>query len=588
MNKFIKKIYVLPMMAALVATTGCMDNIEPTSVASKNQLQQDENAFSKQVNGLKAKMIATDTYGTTAGSYAEALADWGYPCYMLMRETLLDGTPTTGSTWNYQYRYEACTDLAGYAAYPYYYYYSFIRNANSILSTYSTEGATTSQLQQFATVYAYRAFCYMDLTMMYEFNKTGISELDKKAETNKVFGLTVPIVTENTTGEESKHNARAPFYTMYRFIYNDLSNAEDKIAGLQRSDKNDINIDVVNGLLARFWMMLGSRFEQSSEDLATQMQHESDEDGYKSLGITSAKECFAKAEAYADKVIAAGYQPLTKSQWHDTKTGFNTANDAWIWDFQFTSTEQEPSYWCTLIGIFAAEPTWGFSCYGGEYRCLSSRLFRKMADTDWRKTSWVAPSDAGAKTVPSKYKTQLKDETTETKEANTNWSRLPEYANLKFRPGGGDMDVLENGLLVAVPLMRVEEMYFIKAEAKAHTEGLSAGIKALEDFMNTYRSDDGSYTCDATTYDDFIKELIDQKYIEFWGEGVLYNDYKRLHLQVDRKFSDTNYPEVYQMVSKKGYTAPWLNFYVPAMEKSFNDAIVMNPDPTPYVKSDCK
>ena len=56
--------------------------------------------------------------------------------------------------------------------------------------------------------------------------------------------------------------------------------------------------------------------------------------------------------------------------------------------------------------------------------------------------------------------------------------------------------------------MRVEEMYFIEAEAIAASQG-GAGISALENFMKTYRY--SSYQCTASTMEDFRKELILQK-----------------------------------------------------------------------------
>ena len=226
--------------------------------------------------------------------------------------------------------------------------------------------------------------------------------------------------------------------------------------------------------------------------------------------------------------------------------------------------------------------------YSGEYRCISKALYDKIGKGDWRKNSWVAPEDAGSQTVPAKYQTKLANETSASLSANTNWSRLPAYANLKFRAAGGNMDVEDDGLLVTVPLMRVEEMYFIKMEAALHTDGLAAAKSQLENFLNTYRYEDGSYTCKATTNDGFIQEMIAQKYIEFWGEDVLFNDYKRLGLQVNRMQDDTNYLEAYQLKSKSDYTAPWMNFYIPEVERSFNKGVVMNPDPVSYIQQYCK
>lgn len=590
MNTFAKKIYMIPLAAATLALGSCVETVEPTDVASKEQVNSSSKSFSMLVSGLKSKMIETDSYGSTAGSWYEALGDWGYPCYMYWRDLMLDGMPTTGSSWNYQKSLEAATDLADYSCYPYYYYYSFINNTNRILSGVDEENASTEMKQSLAITHTYRALCYMQLSTMFEYYKTGYESLDSKAETNGVMGLTVPLVTESTTAEESKNNPRAPFYKMYRFINKDLTLAEKYIGEYSRSGKNDINEDVINGLAARFWLYIGTRFDRNPSDLAEQLQHESDDDGFTALGITTANDCYKKAAEYAQKVINTGYQPMSEEEWHNAQTGFNTEESSWVWDYKFTSTEQTPYYWCSLTGICASEPTWGIAAYGGEYRCISKTLYDKIGDGDWRKTTWVDPKDAGAKTVPSdKYETQLKDSTSSSISSNTNWSRLPAYANLKFRPASGNMESEEVGMLVAIPLMRVEEMHFIKMEAALHTDGLAAAKSQLESFLNSYRYNGGkTYTCQATTDNEFIKEMIAQKYIEFWGEDVLFADYKRLGLQVNRSQEGTNYLETYRLKSKAGYAAPWMNFYIPETERSFNKGVVMNPDPVSDIAEYCK
>lgn len=588
MNKIKKNIYVLPLMAASLLLGSCMDHIEPTDVASSDQVNASSESFAMLVNGLKVKMIDWETYGSDAGSYAEAVADWGYPNYMLIRDQMLDGMPTTGSSWNYQYSFEAATNLSAYSGYPYYYYFNFINNTNRILKTKNESDANAEMKQSLAIVRTYRALCYMQLTSMYEYFKTGIDELDQKAEANGVMGLTVPLVTETTTADESKNNPRAPFYKMYRFIHNDLAIAEENIGNYARSEKNDINKDVINGLMARFWLNVATRFDRYPDDLAEQLQHENDEDGLKALDITTANDCFKKAAEYADKVIAAGYTPVTEAQWDNVETGFCKANQAWVWDMRFSSTEMTPRYWLTLTGTYASEPVWAMPSSGGEYRCISKSLYDKIGEGDWRKNSWVAPEDAGSKKVPSRYHTKLVDETPASLSASTNWSRLPAYANLKFRAANGNMEVEEDGLQVDVPLMRVEEMYFIKMEVALHIEGLAAAKTQLESFLNTYRYTDGSFASKAINKDAFIREMIAQKYIEFWGEDVLFNDYKRLALQVNRMQDDTNYLECYQLRSKAGYVAPWMNFYIPEVERSFNKGIVMNPDPVSYIQNYCK
>ena len=589
-NKYIKgtkdftRLFLLPSFFFLLpaVTTSCIDEETPTQEASAEQVAGSTASFKMLINGLSSKMISQQNYyGESYRGTWYATQDWGYPCYMYVKETMLDGFPTTDASWNYQIYYEKASNLTGYSGCPFYYYYGLINNANRILATLSDD-ASDEMLQYYAMARVYRALAYSDLAMMFEFYKTGIADLDAKAE--KILGLTVPLVTEETTRESGKNNPRAPFYTMYRYILNDLTIAEAALKNYSRSSKSEPNIDVVNGLLSRFWLNLATRFRKYPDDLAKQLEHEGDNDGFTALGIKTAEDCYRKAQDYATKVIGAGYTPVTESQWKDSKTGFNTENQAWVWDMRYTSKEQVTDYWCSHVGLTASEPTWGMAAYGGAYRCIATKYYNRIQDGDWRKESSIALEDAGEATPHEKYNTTLKEETTATKSEKTNFSRLPAYANLKFRPGSGSIDDEQTGMLCDIPLLRVEEMYFNVIECKFYLEGLAAGKQALESFLNTYRYTNSGYYCDATYNADFMYEMIAQKFIEFWGEGVLYNDFKRLRLAVIRDYVGSNYLEAYLLNSKDGYCAPWLNFYIPETERSFNSALEneMNPDPTPY------
>ena len=582
--KHLSTIYLVPTAFFLLpaVTTSCIDEEIPTQEASAEQVAGSSASFKMLINGLNSKMISQQNYyGESYRGTWYATQDWGYPCYMYVKETMLDGFPTTDASWNYQIYYEKASNLTGYSGCPFYYYYGLINNANRILATL-TDGVSEEMLQYYAIARVYRALAYSDLTMMFEFYKTGIAELDAKAE--KIQGLTVPIVTETTDREAGKNNPRVPFFTMYRFILNDLSIAEEALQNYSRSNKCEVNIDVVNGLLARFWLNAATRFRLSPDDLAQQLQHEGDNDGGKALGIKTANDCYEKAYLYAGKVFAAGYWPVTETQWKDQTTGFNTENQAWIWEMRYSSKEQVTDYWCSHVGLTASEPTWGMPAYGGAYRCLSTKYYNRMQAGDWRKESWIAPEDAGLPVPPEKYNTLLKEENTSSKSEKTNFSRLPAYSNLKFRPGSGSIDDEQTGMLCDIPLMRIEEMMFIMIECEFYLNGLEAGKAALTSFLNSYRYTNGEYYCDSNYSADFLYELIAQKFIEFWGEGILYNDFKRLRLAVIRDYAGTNYLDTYLLNSKDGYCAPWLNFYIPETERSFNSALEdqMNPDPTPY------
>ena len=84
-----------------------------------------------------------------------------------------------------------------------------------------------------------------------------------------------------------------------------------------------------------------------------------------------------------------------------------------------------------------------------------------------------------------------------------------------------------------IPLMRVEEMYLILAEAQAMAGDAAAGAATLQNFVTTYR--DPSYVCNAKTAEAVQNAVWMQRRIELWGEGFSYFDIMRLKKGVDRR-----------------------------------------------------
>ena len=127
--------------------------------------------------------------------------------------------------------------------------------------------------------------------------------------------------------------------------------------------------------------------------------------------------------------------------------------------------------------------------------------------------------------------------------------------------------------------MRIEEMYFIEAEAKANLQ-LTEGVKLLKEFMQEYRYKD--YNRNPTTWNDFKTEYMLQKRVEFRGEGIVFFDYKRLDVGINRAFPGSNHPSVFRLGATDGRSPQW-NIVVTRAEFQSNTAIddkTNNPDPS--------
>ena len=557
---------------ALCCTTSCIEEVTPKDVATPETINSSSSSLEYLTNSLPSFLTTWDTYGTSGNTQ-----DWGYPCQIYMRETMGEDFPASDNGYNYWSYIEDGSSLRYAYYYPYYYYYSFIKNCNNVISIASASTASSAKAS-LGQGQGYRAMLYLDLARLYEYRKTGVKSLDEEATQLGCYGITVPIVTERTTKTDLTNNPCAPFTTMYRFIMHDLDEAEKNLEGYTRSNKAFMDQSVIYGLKARWWLTIASRVDQSADDLAKLKEADSNTDGYGVLGITDVNSCYAKAAEYAKKAMA-GYVFLDEEDWTDVKTGFNTANDDWIFGTLINSKEQiNTNYWNTFLGYMASEADWGMcvSSYKG-FRCISSLLYDQIDKNDWRKYSWVNPNDAGADTVPSGYKTQLTAQ---------NWNKLPAYSNLKFRPGSGELTTLETGLIASMPLMRAEEMEFDYIEAIAHTQGLAAAKSELENFMGFRYKEGTHYTCNASDMDSFIEELMVQRRIELWGEGVNFFDYKRLNLAVTRHYTGSNYASNLQLNSNKGYVAPWMNYMIPETEKDMNPAVIVGPNPSGAISAD--
>ena len=119
-------------------------------------------------------------------------------------------------------------------------------------------------------------------------------------------------------------------------------------------------------------------------------------------------------------------------------------------------------------------------------------------------------------------------------------------------------------------------MKFIIAECDAR----NGDAASLIDIVKTRNP---QYTT-SLTGNSLVREVLFQKRIEFWGEGIIFFDYKRCPdlLNIERGYTGTNH-QADARFNVKGL-APWFNFCIVKTETMSNTAIVNNPDPSDKVE----
>lgn len=424
-------------------------------------------------------------------------------------------------------------------------YYQFIYSANEVISiaSQSESGGVALGIAK-----AFRAMCYLDMARMYDpLPAKAPDRPSYESELEAVKGLTVPIVREGATLEQLENNPRATREEMFNFILSDLTDAESLLADYQPASKTMPSQAVVYGLLARTYLWLGG-FEETYE------------------GFVTGTEAYKKAAEYARKAInASGCTIMTESQWLDPKTGFNTVNNAWMWAM-IQTTDTVLNNLLSWAAHMSLEAVYGYG-YGAQPG-ISVFSYERISDTDFRKKSYVTADRSYAAAQP--YMSLTEEE----------FKTVAPYASYKFHTAGGEKSNFTIANVVDIPLMRVEEMYLIEAEATAHYDEATART-LLTSFM-AHR--DPNYRIPAATTD-LVEEIIFQKRIEFWGEGIIYYDMKRLNMSMHNADTGTNAPSG-AIISTDG-RAPWWNCVIPlgAVQQNIALTNMNNPDPTGTVRS---
>ena len=540
--KMNNRYFVALLGSAMLLTTSCSDlDTNPSgSTMSDGQLNevlaQDPSKLKSEVSGMYANMIEygaiTQWYGTGQPRHY----DFGYASTMMMMDASGQDEPSQVSGYNWYNKPLRFVDRTANSETTYFIWnqcYKNIKVANDVLKSVDLENLSDVAKSYVGQAYAMRAFEYFTLIQLYQFTYKGHED-----------AAGVPIVTEKTAEAEANNNPRAAVKDVYKQIMDDLNTAIDYLTD-SRSAKSEINRQVAYGLRARVNLV---------------MQNWSD----------------AAADA---KKAAEGYTPLSKDA--AAAPGFNDVSASnWIWgnivdesnNIVQSGILNFPSMMCSFTGN-GYSPT--YAC-----RMINSKLWKEIPSTDVRKGWWI-DENLNSPIVNPKYVVHQEDEDEDGNvvkylavynQTGDEVADITEpYTNVKF---GAYKNQYGNELNACdIPLMRVEEMILIQAEATAMGGNVEEGKRILENFVRTYR--DPSYTCNATTAEGVQDAVWFQRRVELWGEGFSFTDLLRLKKPLDRTGANYEVSVRFNLPAE----SPIFLYLIPEDEENHNEALVGNNNP---------
>lgn len=409
--------------------------------------------------------------------------------------------------------------------------YNMIGDVNTFLAGFAEDVDDPALLNMIAQARVLRAYSYMMLAPQYQF-----APLTQTSEGKGADLPCVPLVTPTT--EDFTNNPRATVKEVYDFVLEDLDYAVANLEGATRSSKMYIDGNVAHGLRARVHLLLGN-WDQ----------------------------------AYNDAVAAAsGYEPATIAE--VSKPAFYDINEHnWIWGYDMA--DGYPNYIANNVrgnGLYATTSSWlrSFSNNGYApacqcYTCINSLLWNKIPATDVRKGWWV-DENLDSPLLDGLAWPGFPD-VANADDGDNKLAFLP-YTNVKFGAWSIANVINEEDM----PLMRVEEMILIQAEAKAHTDAGTA-TSILENFVQTYR--DPAYKVNAGGRT-LLDEIWFQRRIELWGEGFGVFDNLRLDKPIVRSHGagTSNISDAFRF--NLDSQDPWLRMRFPQGEMNTNFGIKDN------------
>jgi hypothetical protein len=489
--------YLLILVAfSTIFFVGCVDmdtRPEGDIITSEQKDQVVADDPTKAEAGVTAIFSQFNTYMSVTGSRHN---DFGYPSIMLFTDTNGfdylsedNGYNWTGNNLDFNDRNYAGNE----AKIVWNTLYQMVYAANNVVASIDPESDDPTSQFYLGQALAARAFNYWVLAQLYQFNYA-----DHKTSP------CVPLITEENALTVSVDGCeRATVETVYTQIMADVNKAIELLtsaqaAGKKRKDKRYIDLGVAYGLRARVNLTM-ENWENAAKDAA---------EAIKSSGATP----YSIAEV-------------------SVPTMYDSNDKAWMWGIVIAETDRVVTSGIVNWPSHMGSLNYGYANYSGGHQ-INKRLWSTIPSTDARKGWWLDENKLSSN-LNNDYQEFVTD------------IGYAAYTQVKFAPYNNEVYTSVNAN--DIPLMRVEEMYLIKAEGEAMS-GTGDAKGTLEDFITTYR--DPQYSCTASSAADIQEEIYRQRRIELWGEGLSWFDIMRLNKPVDRRGA--------------GYPDPTMIFNIPA------------------------
>lgn len=393
--------------------------------------------------------------------------------------------PLGSSYWLGTYQWRSARDEKGVLTRrAWFFYYNIIHEANVIIEAANAGLEKSASLEGkyrvlLGNAQVFRAYCFFNLTQLYG------KRFDPEGD-NSSLGVVLRLAP---TVDPMPRSTVAECYTQ---IDEDISNGLDNILKgreLLQEQKDEEALDLF--FTRKNWMSIPAAYGVAAR-------------------IAMVEQKWGDAIDHCDKSLeAAAKMGMRLQSQNELLDGFNSYEaKEWIWGYH-QAQDQNLKYagW----GAHYTANTMS-NLKGKRFRMAVNRsLFDKMGEKDVRRKWWVC-KDLGGKKPKGANKNLFRGDWETTGTCVKYWSVGPKTS------------VMDN------VFMRLSEMYYMKAEALAR---LGKDTEAQTVFNKLMVTRDADYAT-TLTGEELVEEIIRNKRIEFYWEGLAFYEMKRLKRIPDR------------------------------------------------------